>query len=108
MQRSRSSEDPILMSPPELGQSEALQSGTWFARNWAWCVPAGLLLTIVWAWVMFRPTIHPGYFEDDQKEATEAIAQFHSRIIASQFDQIYRDADASLKGAQSKESLLEA
>ncbi|HSK43017.1 MAG TPA: hypothetical protein VLA83_03910 [Candidatus Binatia bacterium] len=80
---------------------------TWFARNWAWCVPAALLLTGAWIWILFRPTLRPGYIEDDKKEATEAIAQFHSRVMAGQFDQIYKDADVTLKSTQSKEALLQ-
>src|SRR6202140_1286751 len=89
-------------------QPEKSQNRPWITRNWKWCVPAGLLLTIAVAWVLFRPSFHAGYVEDDKKEAGEAIAQLHSRIGAGQFDLIYKDADPSLKNSQSKDALIHA
>jgi hypothetical protein len=87
-------------------QPEKSQDRPWIARNWKWCVPAGLLLTIAVAWVLFRPSFHAGYVEDDKKEAGEAIAQLHSRISAGQFDLVYKDADPTLKNSQSRDALI--
>jgi hypothetical protein len=85
---------------------EALPNRTWFARNWKWCVPVALLLTAGWVWFLFRPQFHAGNIEDDKKEATEAIAQLHSRVSAGHFDQIYDDADPDFKKSQSQQDLV--
>jgi cytoskeletal protein RodZ len=96
------------MIPSDSTAPVTLPPRSWFSRNWKWCVPAGLLLTAAWVWLVFRPSFRAGYFEEDKKEAAEAISQLHSRVSAGQFDQIYRDADSSLKDTQSKNALIQA
>jgi hypothetical protein len=90
-------------------KSDPPANRTWLARNWKWCLPVAILLTIGWVWLP-RPRleVHLGYFEQDKRETEQAIAQLHARLGARQFDQIYRDADPMMKNAQSKEALIRA
>ena len=90
-------------------KSDAPATRTWLARNWLWGLPLAILLTIGWVWLLHpRLEVHLGYYEQDKRETEQAISQFHTRFTANQFEQIYAATDASLKGAQSKESLIRA
>src|SRR5689334_12109727 len=88
---------------------DAPANGTWFARNWKWFLPVTILFTIGWVWLL-RPRleVHLGYYEEDKRETEQAIAQFHARFAANQFEQIYAATDASLKNTQSREALIRA
>lgn len=53
--------------------------------------------------VISRLTLHRGYVEDDKRTSIRLVEQFHLRMNAGQFDQIYDDYDESLKNAKTRE-----
>jgi hypothetical protein len=51
-------------------------------------------------------SIKPGYVADDKLAATKAVEQFHARLNAHQFDEIYHDANEFFRRPQTKEELI--
>ncbi len=79
---------------------ETTQKG-WLRRNWKW----GVLLILA-AIVVSRFTFHVGYVDEDKREAVEMIGQFHQRMNAGRFDDIYDELDPAFKKALSREDFL--
>lgn len=67
------------------------------ARNWAWII--GLALSAL----LLPHMVHFGYVEKDKRQATQIIEQFHSRMNAGQFDDIYDDANGMFQNSTSRE-----
>jgi hypothetical protein len=59
---------------------------------------AGLVLTTF--------SLHFGYVDEDKKEAARLIEQFHERMNAEQFGEIYDDADPAFRKALGEEEWL--
>ncbi|HEV2912369.1 MAG TPA: hypothetical protein VGX92_03535 [Pyrinomonadaceae bacterium] len=53
-------------------------------------------------------SIKPGYVADDRKTAEQAVSQFHARLDAEQYREIFNDADEMLKKTGSETELLAA
>jgi hypothetical protein len=68
-----------------------------------------LLFTIVGLALAYAcVTVRFGYIADDKQMTEQAIKQFHARLDAGHFDDIYRDAHELLRQSQSREALLAA
>jgi hypothetical protein len=80
----------------------------WFVRNWKWAIALafGFPLLLLAFLLSTRSTLHVGNFGDDESAAVELIRQFHARINAGRFDEIYDDADAALKASKNRETLV--
>src|SRR6266496_468634 len=55
-----------------------------------------------------KVSARPGYIEDDKKATAQAIAEFHRRLSAAQFDDIYREAHQAFRDTGSREQLFSA
>ena len=84
-------------------KSESLETPQkgWLRRNWKW----GIVLILA-AIVVSRFTFHVGYIDQDKSEALKQIGQFHERMNAERFDDIYDSADPALKSVLSREDFL--
>ncbi len=79
----------------------------WLSRNWK----AILVLIVVGALLSILPIhfgLHLGYIERDKSETVKLIEQFHQRMNAGQFDQIYDDASFYLQRSATRETLIGA
>ena len=86
---------------PDPTDSSTAEVRPWFQQNWKWIV------TLVFACLTIsRFTVHFGYIDEDKKQAAKLINQFHDRINAGQFDQIYDDAHATLRNSFTRQEWL--
>lgn len=86
---------------PDPTDSSTAEVRPWFQQNWKWIV------TLVFACLTIsRFTVHFGYIDEDKKQAAKLINQFHDRINAGQFDQIYDDAHATLRNSLTRQEWL--
>ena len=58
--------------------------------------------------LLSRISIHFGYFAEDKDRTAKLIAQFHARMNAGQFDEIYDDACIDFRNSQSRDYLIDA
>jgi hypothetical protein len=77
---------------PEESQGLVSRTWLWLRYNWKWMV--GLFLAGL---VISRFDLHFGYVDEEKKEAVRLIEQFHERMNAEQFEQIYDDADPAFR-----------
>jgi hypothetical protein len=56
----------------------------------------------------FSLSAKPGYVADDKKTTGKAIEQFHARLGAAQFDDIYSDAHEGFRKSQSRDGVIDA
>ncbi len=70
-------------------------------RKWLILIVALVALLVL---IGSRISMHRGYFAEDKSETARLIDQFHARLNANQFDQIYDDADDSLKQSDTREN----
>ena len=73
----------------------------WVGRNWKW-----ILFLLVVALLLSRFTLHLGYVDDDKKLTTKLIEQFHERMNAGRYEEIYDDAHPAFRNALSKQAWL--
>lgn len=69
---------------------------------------AAALVGLFVATISCKVSARPGYIEDDKKETAQAIEEFHQRLSASQFEDIYRDAHQALRDTGTHEQLVSA
>jgi outer membrane lipoprotein-sorting protein len=53
-------------------------------------------------------SIKPGYFEDDQKAAEQAVVQFHAHLSNEEYEQIYSQTSDALRNTAEKAELISA
>jgi hypothetical protein len=77
----------------------------WLVQNWPWALG---LLAVLLALGFLRSHVifYAVYFDRDKNTVGKLIEQFHDRMNAGQYDQIYDDANQAFKQSEDRESLL--
>jgi hypothetical protein len=81
--------------------AEAAPTQGWVGRNWKW-----ILVLFIAALAVSRFSLHLGYVDQDKNVAAKLIEQFHERINAGRFEEIYDDAHPAFRNALSKQDWL--
>jgi hypothetical protein len=74
----------------------------WLLRNWKW-----IFALLIGVYLLSRVSVHRGYLEDDKIEAAKLIEQFHARMNAGSFEQIYDDAHPDFQRSTSRGAWIE-
>ncbi len=82
-------------------KSPAPPTRSWVGRNWKW-----VLVLAAAVLVLSRFSFHPGYVDDDKTLTVKLIAQFHERMNAQHFEEIYDDAHPAFRNALNKQEWL--
>jgi hypothetical protein len=99
----------VMMSDAEELRQRDTSAGTesparlrgWVGRNWKW-----IRFLLIAALVLSRFNVHFGYVDEDKKLTARLIEQFHERMNAGRFEEIYDDAHPAFRNALSKEEWL--
>jgi hypothetical protein len=91
---------PDALALPEEKRAYSAPKRVWFLRYGIWIL--GLVLT---ALVVTRITLYSGYVARDRNSAIRFVDEFHERINAGKYEQIYEDTDEGLNDMTSLESM---